>query len=138
MLFNDPFTPLISQFSRPSAFLPPADVTISESDLVLTLDLPGLTAGDVSIELLGGHLVVRGERRRSESADGATWAHSERAFGRFERRIKVPDGVDADSITANMENGVLSLIVPKPERLKPKTITIGDAGHQRQLETATA
>jgi HSP20 family protein len=66
------------------------------------------------------------------------FAHRERAFGAFERRIKVPDGVDPDGITASLDNGVLSLIVPKPERLKPKTIAISPGSEQRQLETATA
>jgi hypothetical protein len=48
----------------------------------------------------------------------------------------VPRGVDPDSIAASMENGVLSLIVPKPERLQPKRIAIGE--QQRELEAAAA
>jgi HSP20 family protein len=139
MLFlNDPFEPLVSQLTRTAAFAPAADVTVSEGDLVLTMDVPGLTSEDLSIEMLGGYLVVRGERRRPAPAEGASIAHHERAFGRFERRFKVPDGVDPDAITASMDNGVLSLIVPKPERLKPKTITIGTATDQRRLEPAAA
>ena len=59
-------------------------------------------------------------------------------MGAFERRIRLPKGVDSDSITASMENGVLSLIVPKPEAMKPKTIAIGAGTEQRQLETAAA
>ena len=57
--------------------------------------------------------------------------------GKFERRVKMPDGVDPEAITANLDDGVLSLIVPKPERLKPHTIAIG-SGTQRELETTTA
>ena len=135
MLF-DPFTPLVTQLGRTAAFLPPADVTVSQGDLVLTMDLPGLTAEDVELELVDGYLMVRGARKRPEVTDGTVFAHSERAFGRFERRVKVPDGVDADAITASMDNGVLSLIIPKPERLKPKSIAIGSGRDKRQLETA--
>ena len=138
MLWTDPFAPLMTQFARGGAFVPPADVTVSDGDLVLTMDLPGLTSEDLSIELLDGYLTVRGERTRPRVGDGAQWAHSERAFGRFERRIKVPSGVDPDRITATMDHGVLSLIVPKPERLKPKTIAIAAGGEQRRLETASA
>jgi HSP20 family protein len=83
-------------------------------------------------------LVVRGERKRPELADGTTFAHVERGFGAFERRIRVPRGVDADHITASLDDGVLSLIVPKPEQLKPKTIPIGSGTGQRELETTTA
>jgi HSP20 family protein len=131
-LVFDPFAPL---FTPATAFAAPADVTVGEGDLLLTMDLPGLTADDLEIELLDGYLSVRGERRRPEVGEGKTFAHSERPFGRFERRFKVPEGVEPDSILARMDNGVLSLIVPKPERLKPKTIAIG-TGEQRELETA--
>ena len=137
-LWFDPFAP-VSLHNRTAAFLPPIDVTVGEGDLVLTMDLPGLTADDVEIELLDGYLTVRGERKRTDVSDGATFAHSERAFGRFERQVKVPEGVDPDAITASMENGVLSLIVPKPEQQKPRTtIAIGAGTEQRQLETAAA
>ena len=134
------FTPanLLTQLHRGAAFLPSADVTVGEGDLVLTMDLPGLTADDLDIELFDGTLVVRGERKRPEVQEGTSFAHTERAFGRFERRIRVPDGVDPDSIAASMENGVRSLIVPKPERMKPKSIAIGTGSEQRQLETAAA
>src|SRR3712207_3033533 len=113
MLLSDPFTPLLSQLTR-AAFMPPADVTVGEGDLQLTMDLPGLTPDDVSIELLDGSIVVRGERRRPEVAEGVQWVHSERPFGRFERQITIPDGVDGDRISATMTDGVLSLVVPKP------------------------
>ena len=139
MLWSDPFAPLVTQFARnTAAFLPPADVTVSDGDLVLTMDLPGLTADDLQIELLDGYLTVRGERARPHVGENTQWAHSERTFGRFERRIKVPSGVDPDRVTASMDNGVLSLIVPKPERLKPKTIAISGGAEQRQLETSDA
>lgn len=138
MLWTDPFAPIFTQVPRTATFLPPADVTVSEGDLVLTLDLPGLAADDVSIELVDGVLTVRGERTRPQPAEGTSWVHSERAFGSFERRIAVPKGVDADAIMASMDNGVLSLIVPKPERLKPKPIAIASGADRAELEPATA
>ena len=137
MLWTDAFTPFSAHLPRGQAFLPAADVTVSEGDVVLTLDLPGLTAEDLQIEVLDGHLAVRGERKRPELAEGTRWAHSERGFGRFERRITLPEGVDPDRITASFDNGVLSLIVPKPERMLPRTIEIGGASDQRHLETST-
>jgi HSP20 family protein len=137
MLWNDPFALFTTQVNR-AAFLPPADVTVSEDDMVLTMDLPGLTADDLEIELVDGSLSVRGERKRPEVAEGTSWAHNERAFGRFERRVKLPDGVDPDKVTASMDNGVLSLIVPKPDKMIPRTISIGSGSEQRQLETSAA
>ena len=138
-LVFDPFTPLFQRLGGTAAFSAPADVVVGENDLVLTMDLPGLTSEDLEIDLSDGFLSVRGERRPPEVGEGKSFVHTERPFGAFERRIKLPDGVDPDSIMARMDNGVLSLIVPKPERLKPRTIAIGtDNSEQRELETATA
>jgi HSP20 family protein len=137
MLWADPFTMFTSQLNG-AAFVPPADVTVSEGDVVLTMDVPGLTGEDLEIELVNGYLSVRGERKRPAVAEGAQWAHTERTFGRFERRIKLPDGVDPDKIAASIDNGVLSLIVPKPEKMIPRTIEIGAGREQRQLQTNAA
>jgi HSP20 family protein len=140
VLLFDPFAPFDELLGRPvagpAAFVPYADVTVSESDMVLTFDLPGVAPDDVQVEVLDGSLVIRGERRRPDIRDGSTWTHSERAFGRFERRIRLPEGVDADAITASFEHGVLSLIVPKPERMKPKTIAVGGGAQRRELTSA--
>jgi HSP20 family protein len=137
MIF-DPFLTIDSMFApRGRSFLPAADVTVSETDLVLTMDLPGLTAGDLDLQVLDGHLVLRGERKRPEPSEGSRFMHSERLFGAFERRIKLPEGVDPEAITASMDNGVLSLIVPKPEKLKPRAIEI-QSGGDRQLTAGAA
>ena len=137
MLWTDPFMPLLAQFNRTAAFVPVADLAVSESDLVLTLDLPGVTAEDLTIEVQGNELVVRGERQRPP-VEGVAYAYAQRPFGAFEHRIELPNGVDADGITASMEHGVLSLIVPKPESVKPKRIAIGAGAGERQLEAAAA
>jgi HSP20 family protein len=136
MLFGDPFSLLTSQLTRPAAFIPAADVAVSDDDLVLTMDLPGFTSDDISIEVQDTYLTVRGERKRPEVSDGTSYVHVERPSGAFERRILVPKGVDPDRITASLVDGVLSLIVPKPERMKPRTIAIGGGTERKQLETA--
>src|SRR5919107_1583181 len=115
MLFLDPFAPL---FTRAGAYLAPVDVMVGDHDVVMSFDLPGVKSEQLDIQVLDRELVIRGERRRPELGDGAMWAHAERPFGAFERRIKLPEGLDPDTITANLDDGVLSLIVPKPERLQ--------------------
>ena len=135
MLWTDPFMPLLAQFNRTAAFVPVADLAVSESDLVLTLDLPGVTAEDLTIEVQGNELVVRGERQRPP-VEGVAYAYAQRPFGAFEHRVQIPKGVDPAAITASMDNGVLSLIVPKPEPLQPKKIEIQTNQQERQLEAA--
>ena len=130
--------PLLTQFTRTAGFLPAADLAVSDSDLVLTLDLPGLTAEDLEIEVRNDELTVRGERRPREAGDGTSYVYAQRPFGAFEHRIQIPDGVDPNSITASMQHGVLSLIVPKPEPVKPRKIEIGSKSEERELEAAPA
>ena len=139
MLF-DTFTPFntVFQTSGRIGFLAPASLTIGENDMVLTMDLPGVTREDVEIEVLDGELVVRGERNRPELAEGSRWAFTERTFGKFERRIRLPADVDPDTIRASVDNGVLSLVIPKPEARKPKTIEIGSGAEKRELEMTAA
>ncbi|HEV2812380.1 MAG TPA: Hsp20/alpha crystallin family protein [Solirubrobacteraceae bacterium] len=139
MLF-DPFVPFNSLLPNAShaGFLPTADVTVGENDMVLTMDLPGMTADELDIQVADGELIVRGERKRPPLPEGSRWAFAERSFGAFERRLRLPKGVDPDQVSARMDNGVLSLVVPKPEALKPRTIAIGSGTEQRQLETSAA
>jgi len=117
MFLIDPFVPLAP---RTGAFLAPVDIVVGEHDVVLTFDLPGVKGGDLDLEVLDRELVLRGERKLPQVQDDVAWAHAERPFGAFERRIRLPEGVDPDAITASMDDGVLSLIVPKPERLTPR------------------
>jgi HSP20 family protein len=109
-------------------FQPPVDVTVSDRDLVLTMDVPGLTAEDLSIELVGGQLVVRGERLPAFPPLGSRFARRERAFGRFERAIDIPDEVDADGITVSVDHGVLSLIAPRPKRPQRRSVALDSGG----------
>jgi len=135
----DPFAPLSTLVRLPLrtlAFVPAADVAVSDSDIVLTFDLPGLTADDVSIEVVDNTLVVRGERRRADTPEGTEYAHLERGVGRFERSVRLPADVDPDAVTASLENGVLSLIVAKPAHTRPRAIPI-DSG-ERADELAAA
>jgi HSP20 family protein len=137
MLF-DAFAPF-DQLFAPAArsFMPAADLTVSDADMVLTMDLPGMTADDLDIQVLDGYLVLRGERRRPQPVEGSRLTHIERSFGSFERRVRLPDGVDPAAITASMTDGVLSLIIPKPERLQPHAIEI-QAGGDRELTAGAA
>lgn len=118
-----PVAPVPPGRERP--FVPPTDVVVGDGDVVLTMDLPGLTAEDVTIEILDGQLTVRGERPAPATQPGTRFAHRERGFGAFERHLALPEDVDADAITAAMEHGVLSLLLPKAPAPAPHRIAIG-------------
>lgn len=146
MIWTGVLAPLASAFDRTAALVPAADVAFGSDDLVFTLDVPGMTPDDLTIEVQDGCLSVRGERPRPAAAEGATYVRAERPCGAFERRFLLPEGTDPEAIVASVQNGVLSLIVPKPERVKPRAIPIGARradregaiDEQRELEGAAA
>lgn len=126
-----------SAFPQSGAFVPAADVMAGDGDLLLTVDLPGLTADDVSIEVQdSGFLMLRGVRPRPRDPDGMSCVQAERPFGAFERRIQIPKGVDPDAITVSMQHGVLSLIVSEPEQIRPPLRAISSPDEQYQAAAA--
>jgi HSP20 family protein len=92
------------------------DVYARDGDLVVRVELPGIDPQrDVTIEVDDRELVVRGERRRQEDADDRAYYRLEATYGAFERRVPLPEGVDENAVTASFEDGVLEIVVPKPE-----------------------
>lgn len=113
-------------------WVPAMDLTEADDHYVLKADLPGMPEEDVSIEVDHGVLTLSGERRDEREYSEKGWHRIERSFGQFQRQLTLPDGVDPDALTAQFESGVLSVRIPKPERVKPKRISIGEAGGNGQ------
>lgn len=119
------------------SFLPPADVSVTEEQVTVVMDVPGLKASELDIELLGDQLTVRGERAfpgSGDDADRRRWQHFERGFGRFERVLQVPQGLDPDAIVASLTDGVLTLVIPMPESRKPHRIAILGSEEKHGIE----
>jgi HSP20 family protein len=111
---RDPFAELDALFrsAGPRGFVPAAEVERDGDDAVVRLELPGLDAErDVTVEIDGGRLVVRGERRdeRTEERSGRTLR--EVRYGSFRRSFGLPAHVTADAVTASYDAGVLTVRV---------------------------
>ncbi|KAK9908044.1 hypothetical protein WJX75_002029 [Coccomyxa subellipsoidea] len=100
-----------------SAIILPIDVEDMDDSYHFIADVPGLEKGDIKIRVNQEErqLTISGERRRSEAADGKNRRRSERRFGKFERKFKLPKDADLDAVTARVEKGVLTLMVRKTE-----------------------
>lgn len=88
---------------------------------VFKADLPGVRKGDAKVEVVDGDvLVISGQRAREEEGGGKDerWHRVERSSGGFERRFRLPGGVRVDGVSASMEDGVLTVNVPKEEEAK--------------------
>jgi HSP20 family protein len=109
-----------------AAFIPPADVIVSDEGVTVYMDVPGLNAESLEIELENDVLTVRGERPFPYATEDGERSvrRIERRFGKFERSLRVPRGLDPDSVEASLVDGVLTLRIPKPESQKPRKVQI--------------
>jgi HSP20 family protein len=116
---------------------PAVDLLEREDSLVLKADLPGLTEDDVQIELRDNVLTIAGERKAEHEDQQNGYYRVERSFGRFSRSLQLPEGVDAERISAQFTNGVLEVTIPKPEQRKPRRIEIAAGSNGTVEGTAT-
>jgi HSP20 family protein len=110
--------------NRVTGFTPLVDVHETEEEYLVRVDLPGVKADDVNVEVNENVLSISGSRVADEAKQAQL---VERPYGSFVRTLTLPRGVDSDSIEAGYQDGVLELRIPKPAEQKPKKITIGGA-----------
>lgn len=90
----------------------------------LRAELPGVDKDDLEIEAEGDELTIRGERSLSPPEEGANWHRREREGGQFRRTVTLPQRIDPDDVTANLELGVLDIYAPRAREAKPQKIEI--------------
>jgi len=117
-MFQDSFSRgLFSEgtFGSLEAFNPDIDLEEKAHEYVLRVDLPGIDKDKINVKVRDGQVIVSGERQieqRSDSKEGG-FHHSERSFGSFMRSMPLPADADADQMTAESANGVLTVRIPK-------------------------
>lgn len=109
---------------------PPVDVEETPDQLVLTAELPGMQHEDIDVELEDGVLTIQGEKKEEQKDENTQGLLYERRWGSFTRRFTLPRAVNPNNITAEFENGILTIYVPKAEEAKGRKIqiTAGESG----------
>ena len=111
--------------SQQQQWAPRLEAYAKDGDLVLHADLPGVSLEDVDITLDSNVLTISGERKVATQEEGVSYYLTELPYGAFRRSVAVPEGVDADSIKARFENGILEVVLPGATvQLEPKRIAI--------------
>ncbi|HEV7584290.1 MAG TPA: Hsp20/alpha crystallin family protein [Solirubrobacteraceae bacterium] len=139
----EPFAPWLRDLSQvlqgqgtTAPFVPPADVMVDDDGVTVFMDVPGLRSEDLEIELENDLLTVRGERPYpyKQDGEGSPVQRIERRFGRFERTLRVPAGLDPDAVEAALTDGVLRIRIPLPETKRARRIEIkaGENGGSRE------
>ena len=129
-----------SSQAMPGAQVPPVNMYETDTDLMVTIPLPGISPNDIQLELLGTQLTVHTEARRDEPHPDAgpqgggpgpgdprfrrRWYVHEYQIGPYHRTVELPYSVDADRIQANYEHGLLSLRCSRPEAKMPRRIQL--------------
>jgi HSP20 family protein len=126
---NRLFNTLFDTGEAQQRWTPAMDLVEAEDHFLLKADLPGLREDDVNIEISDNTLVISGERKAEHEAHERGWYRVERAFGRFNRSLTLPDGIDADAVSAEVDHGVLTVRIPKPEQRKPRRVEIKAAAN---------
>ena len=104
--------------------IPSMDLSESNGNLEVKLDLPGVKPEEIDIEISGDILCVTGEHKEEQEEKGKTYHRIERRSGTFCRTVTLPCPVKQDEVTAEFENGVLNIKLPKTEKAKPHKIKV--------------
>ncbi len=103
-------------------FTPLADVEETTDAYTVEIELPGVKRDDVDIEVAGRRVAVRGERKEKERV--GILRRRDRTIGRFSYEVTLPGDVQEDGVEAHLDEGVLTLRLPKPERERARRIEI--------------
>jgi HSP20 family protein len=100
------------------------DLYETDEAFVVKAPAPGIKPEDIEIHITNNVLTVRGETKEEKKVEGARYHRVERRYGRFERSVALSTRVKADEVEATLEDGILTIEVPKAEEVKPKKITV--------------
>lgn len=103
-------------------FRPPADISESDDAYLVEIELPGVRKDDLDIEVVGRRLTVTGERKEKERV--GILRRRERTVGRFHYEVVVPGDIEEDVVEAGLDDGVLTVRLPKPADQRPRRITV--------------
>lgn len=95
-----------------AGFLPPIEVAETDQDVVIRAALPGIKPDDINVEIVGNTLMISGESRRETRQEEKKFHRTEFQYGRFVRRVPLPEYVQGENCQADFKNGVLELRVP--------------------------
>jgi HSP20 family protein len=105
-------------------WIPAMDLVETDEHFVLRADLPGVTEDAVNIEVERDVLTISGERKTEHEAKKDGYYRIERSTGGFSRSLTLPEGVEAEGVTASFTNGVLEVRIPKPVQAQPRRVQI--------------
>jgi len=102
------------------------DVFQDNDDIVIQSTIAGVSPDDIDISITNEMVVIKGKRSREQKIKASDYFHQELYWGQFSRSIILPVDIDADSAKATMKNGILTIRLPKLEKIRTKKIKISE------------
>ncbi|MEG3848742.1 Hsp20/alpha crystallin family protein [Microcoleus sp. herbarium19] len=124
----DSLTPATDRTSNGVAFVPAAEMEETPDAIHLKLEIPGLEAKDLDVQVTAEAVAVSGERRSETKTEEKGMTRSEFRYGSFRRVIPLPARIQNDSVQAEYKNGVLDLNLPKAEAEKNRVVKVQIGG----------
>jgi HSP20 family protein len=121
--FFDDFWPTLLS-TEETAWVPVFDMSETDSELVVKVEVPGMDSKDINLALSDGCLTISGEKKHEKEEGDENYHRTERHYGAFCRNIALPVDVDPDKVDATYKNGVLKITLPKAESAATKKIEI--------------
>ncbi len=130
----DTLMPRTAQGSIPAGagFLPAAEMHETPNAIELKVEVPGMEANDLDVQVTAEAVSISGERKIEKKSEERGMTRSEFRYGRFQRIIPLPTRIQNDNVQAEYTNGVLRLTLPKAEAEKNKVVTINLGAQSNQ------
>jgi len=109
---------------RRDAWVPRIDVFDRGESLVLRVEVAGISADDIDITIEDRTLTISGSRSFDQQSDDAGFHRREIFTGEFTRTVVLPEGIDAEQITANAHDGILEVTVPRRPEVLPRKVKV--------------
>jgi HSP20 family protein len=122
--FGRTFGELTEPFFARGAWSPNVDMYEKDSEIVVKVELPGLTSEDIDVSVDEDTLTIKGEREFSDEVNKDDYYRIERRYGAFQRVIPLPAPIKKDEVKAAFKEGVLEVKMPRLEAVKPKQIKV--------------
>jgi HSP20 family protein len=119
---------LTFQGFRPGRQYPPVNLYDLEHEFLLTAELPGTLADDLDLTIAAGTLTIKGKRSRTDGVPEDRYRRTERFFGEWQRSLSLPERVQEEKLTAEFNNGILRIHLPKADALKARQIPVVEGG----------
>jgi HSP20 family protein len=116
---------------------PAIHVLEKEDKFVVKFELPGVNEEDLGIAVIGGKLIVEGEKKAESEVKKKGYSYVETSYGSFSRSIMIPSIVDIEMISADFNKGILEIDLPKMAGIQPKKINVKASKEQKVVEKKT-